>query len=177
MKYDIPIVSCEDDSASACLLAFRDLIYLIQTLTFVRFLELLSKVVFTDSPNIHHWFRGKNVLNQKKEKKLLNGMTSIIKRSSTSTTHCSASGGILGSPTSNVGHFIVLSEFIVASDDVWNQRQEEQERSLDLTFQHVSPQPRSHHLLSNRISQEAFLHSKLAYQARGFPCSKARMNV
>ena len=54
MKDDIPKVPCEDDSASACLLAFRDLIYLIQTLTFVGFLELLSKVVFTDSPNVHH---------------------------------------------------------------------------------------------------------------------------
>ena len=63
------------------------------------------------------------------KKELLNGKTSKS-NDCRPPTHCSTSGGVLGSPTSNVGRFIVLSKFLVASDDVWNQRQEEQKRTI-----------------------------------------------
>ena len=121
-------MSCDDDSASACLLAFFDLIYLIQTLTLVGFLELLSKIIITDSPNVHHRFRGKNILSKKKKKE---GKVAQYKTSESKVrlpTYCSTSGGVLGGPTSNVGHFMPLSEFIVASDNALNQQQEEQEK-------------------------------------------------
>lgn len=58
----MPVVTSEDDATCASLLALLDLVDLIQALALVCSLELLSKVVVSDTAGIHNGVRRQNVL-------------------------------------------------------------------------------------------------------------------
>jgi hypothetical protein len=64
---DVPVVSCDNNSASTGPFPLFDVVNFIETLPGVSSLELFSQIIVTDASGVHHGFWREDVLDQPRD--------------------------------------------------------------------------------------------------------------
>lgn len=105
---DVPVVPSDNDSAGTSLFPLLDIVNIIEALPRISNLKLLSQIIVADTSGEHYGFWWEDVL----EIGLVIRMQT--EPDSVTDTHCSTTSGVLRSSPSDIGHFVILHDFVVA---------------------------------------------------------------
>jgi hypothetical protein len=104
------MVASDDNSTSSSLVAFLDLVYLVQPFSLVSSLELLSEIVVTDTSGVNDRARGQYIL--------FSVLDWVLIRNLLKKTHSSTTRSVLSRASSHIGDLVLLDELIIAVDNI-----------------------------------------------------------
>ena len=104
------MVASDDNSTSSSLVAFLDLVYLVQPFSLVGRLELLSEIVVADTSGVNNRGRGQYVLSSV--------LDWVSIRNVLKNTHSSTARSVLSRASSNICDLVLLDELIITVDNI-----------------------------------------------------------
>ena len=106
---DVPVVSSDDNSASASSFPLFDIVNVMEALPGIGSLELPSQIVVTNASGIYYGFRREDVLFVFESVIRMDGRPDAV-----TGAHRSTSGSILCSSSSNIGNLVISHNLFVA---------------------------------------------------------------